>query len=131
VEQSREFAYGKPAFSSAVLDGELRAIIADSQALEALKATQQKVTIMNTRNYAWRKAFLCAVFETDCAKMLAGISKATAAIEARLAAFPQPDSVEWRAIGRCPEEFGDVWGLRFSVLADAKEAPVFVRRPLH
>jgi hypothetical protein len=85
---------------------------------------------MNTRNYAWRKAFLCAVFETDCAKMLAGISKATAAIEARLAAFPQPDSVEWRAIEDARRSLVTL-GAQVSVLADAKEAPVFVRRPLH
>jgi hypothetical protein len=53
---------------------------------------------MNTRNYSWRKAFLCAVFETDRAKLPAGISKATAAIEARVAVRPQPDLIECRAI---------------------------------
>ena len=85
---------------------------------------------MNTRNYPWRRAFLCAVFETDRAKMPAGISKATAAIEARLAAFPQPDSAECRAIENARRSLVTL-GAQVSVLADAKGAPVLVRRPLH
>jgi hypothetical protein len=52
---------------------------------------------MNTRPYPWRTAFLCAVFETDPAKMSARVSKATKAIDARLAG-PQLDAAECRAI---------------------------------
>lgn len=53
---------------------------------------------MNTRAYPWRTPFLCAVFETDPAKMPARISKATKAIEARLGQPTQLDSAECRAI---------------------------------
>ncbi len=77
---------------------------------------------MNTRNYLRRRAFLFAVFESDPAKMPAGISRAIAAIEARLAAFPQPDSVEWRAIENAQRSLVTL-GAQVSVLADAKEAP--------
>jgi hypothetical protein len=94
-----------------------------------LSPIEEKVTIMNTRNYPWRRAFLCAVFETDRAKMPAGISKARAAIEARLAAFPQPDSVECRAIEDAQRSLVTL-GAQVSVLANAIEAPVLVRRPL-
>jgi len=85
---------------------------------------------MNTRNDSWRKAFLCAVFETDRTKMPAGISKAAAAIEARLAVRPQPDSVECRAIEHARRSLVTL-AAQISVLADTKEAPMFVRRPLH
>jgi hypothetical protein len=61
---------------------------------------------MNTRAYSWRTAFLCAVFETDGAKMPAGISKAKVSIEARLVAFPQPDGVECRAIEDAQRSLG-------------------------
>jgi len=53
---------------------------------------------MNTRAYPWRTAFLCAVFETDPARVPARVSKATQVIEARLAALAQPDADECKAI---------------------------------
>jgi hypothetical protein len=86
---------------------------------------------MNTRAYPWRTAFLCAVFETERAKIPAGISKAKAAIEARLAALPQPDSVERRAIENAQRSLVTLEAAEVSALGEAKEAGVFVRRPLH
>jgi hypothetical protein len=86
---------------------------------------------MNTRAYPWRTAFLCAVFETERAKIPAGISKAKAAIEARLAALPQPDSVECRAIEDAQRSLVTLGAAEASVLGDAKEAALFVRKPLH
>ena len=79
---------------------------------------------MNTRAYPWRTAFLCAVFETDLAKMLAQVSKATAAIEARLAAYPQPDSVECRAIEDARRNLATLGNEGISILDDAKRSPV-------
>ena len=86
---------------------------------------------MNTRNYPWRTAFLCAVFETDSAKLTVRISKATRAIEVRLADRDQPDDVECRAIENARRSLVTLGAAEVSVLADAKGAPVLVRRPLH
>jgi hypothetical protein len=85
---------------------------------------------MNNRAYPWRTAFLCAVFETDRAKALDRITKATKAIEARLADRDQLDDVESNAIEDARRGLATLRA-QVSVLADAKEAPLLVRRPLH
>jgi hypothetical protein len=77
---------------------------------------------MNTRTYPWRTAFLCAVFETDPAKMLARIGKATTAIEVRLADHNQPDDAESRAIEDAWRGLATLKAEGDSVLADPKEA---------
>ena len=77
---------------------------------------------MNTRTYPWRTDFLCAVFETDHAKMPARISKATKAIDARLIDREKPDDVESRAIQDARTSLATLkaeWSL---VLVDARKS---------
>jgi hypothetical protein len=78
---------------------------------------------MNTRNYPWRTAFLCAVFETDSAKLPVRISKATRAIEVRLADRDQPDDVECRAIEDARMGLATLGAEGISILAGTKGVP--------
>jgi hypothetical protein len=77
---------------------------------------------MNTRPYPWRTAFLCAVFETDPAKMPARVSKATKAIDARLAG-PQLDTVEHSAIENARSALVTLGAATVSVLGAKKDLP--------
>jgi hypothetical protein len=74
---------------------------------------------MNTRPYPWRTAFLCAVFETDPAKMPGRVSKATKAIDARLAG-PQLDAVEYSAIENARSALATLGAAMVSVVAGQK-----------
>jgi hypothetical protein len=76
---------------------------------------------MNTRTYPWRTDFLCAVFETDHAKMPARISKATKAIDARLIDRDKPDDVESRAIQDARTSLATLKAEWVLVLADPRK----------
>ena len=75
---------------------------------------------MNTRAYPWRTTFLCAVFETEPGNMPARISKASKAIEARLAEPAQLDDVERRAIEDARKGLATLSSEVVSVVADPK-----------
>jgi hypothetical protein len=78
---------------------------------------------MHTRTYPWRTDFLCAVFETDHAKIPARISKATKAIDARLIDRDRLDDVESRAIQDARTSLATLKAEWVLVLVDPRKSP--------